>query len=185
MSHDIEGWFDYALLYSEMVRRARPGGILVEVGSWHGRSFLYLARRAIEANKGLVCVSVDHGLGAPEIKHKMPPEGTVAPILTRNVFQRGFTREVVQMVAPSKLAARLFAPGSLEFVFIDASHDYASVKEDISLWFPLVRAGGVLAGHDYQPHPEGGGHPGVAQAVLERFGECQCLWASSCWMVEV
>lgn len=39
--------------------------------------------------------------------------------------------------------------GTFEFVYIDADHSYASVKADLEAWFPLVKPGGVMAGHDY------------------------------------
>jgi predicted O-methyltransferase YrrM len=39
--------------------------------------------------------------------------------------------------------------GSFDFVYIDARHDYASALEDIRDWWPKVRRGGILAGHDY------------------------------------
>lgn len=51
-----------------------------------------------------------------------------------------------------------------EVVFIDALHDYESVKQDIALWWPLVREGGYLCGHDYQHR-----FPGVMRAVAEAF----------------
>jgi len=37
----------------------------------------------------------------------------------------------------------------LDFVYIDAAHDYRSVRADIMAWLPLVRSGGILAGHDW------------------------------------
>lgn len=49
----------------------------------------------------------------------------------------------------SQAAAELIKDESLDFVYIDANHKYDFVKEDIDLWFPKVRKGGVLAGHDY------------------------------------
>jgi hypothetical protein len=44
---------------------------------------------------------------------------------------------------------KLFPDESLDFVFIDANHTYKSVCEDIGLWYPKVKSGGILMGHDY------------------------------------
>lgn len=49
----------------------------------------------------------------------------------------------------SQNAVELFEDESLDFVYIDANHKYEYVKQDISLWYPKVRKGGILAGHDY------------------------------------
>jgi len=46
-------------------------------------------------------------------------------------------------------AARDIPDGALDFVYIDADHDYRSCREDIEAWFPKVRHGGIVAGHDY------------------------------------
>jgi hypothetical protein len=50
----------------------------------------------------------------------------------------------------------------LDFVYIDGNHDYEFVIDDISTYFPLLKEGGILAGHDYTD-----GWPGVIQAVDE------------------
>jgi len=60
-------------------------------------------------------------------------------------------------------AANDFKAGSLDFVFIDANHTYESVKQDIEAWFPKVRKGGVISGHDYCVYQDFG----VIQAVDE------------------
>ncbi|GMI37667.1 hypothetical protein TrCOL_g8544 [Triparma columacea] len=68
--------------------------------------------------------------------------------------------EAMEAVAPHKervkvcrgtsaTCAPLVEDGSLDFVYIDARHDRASVAEDLRLWWPKLRAGGILAGHDY------------------------------------
>lgn len=51
----------------------------------------------------------------------------------------------------------------LDFVYIDAEHDYESVKQDIELWWPNVVEGGIFGGHDYLNETT----PGVRQAVNE------------------
>jgi hypothetical protein len=49
----------------------------------------------------------------------------------------------------SASAANLFQDESLDFVYIDAAHDYENVKKDVEVWFPKVKVGGIIAGHDY------------------------------------
>lgn len=65
-------------------------------------------------------------------------------------------------------AAELFPEQYFDLVFIDADHSYESIKQDIHLWKPLVRKGGILSGHDYKA---GGKFPfwGVKVAVDEIF----------------
>ena len=50
----------------------------------------------------------------------------------------------------SVAAARQFADRSLDFVYIDANHDFLHVTQDIAAWSPKVRKGGILAGHDFR-----------------------------------
>lgn len=75
----------------------------------------------------------------------------------------------------SEEAAREIADAALDFVYLDARHDYASVKEDIALWYPKVRPGGVLAGHDYLEGKIGDTIFGVKPAVDEFVRE-KGLW---------
>jgi hypothetical protein len=73
------------------------------------------------------------------------------------------------MRRPSVEAAALFEHESLDFVFIDANHAYEYVRDDIAAWAPVVRRGGMVAGHDYKPEgQERKPLPfGVIQAVTE------------------
>lgn len=69
-------------------------------------------------------------------------------------------RVEIQRCTSEEAARRCRAP--LDFVHIDANHDYKHVEQDIDLWWPHVRRGGILAGHDV-----GDQYPGVLQAVRE------------------
>jgi predicted O-methyltransferase YrrM len=66
-------------------------------------------------------------------------------------------------------AVRCFADGSLDFVYLDARHDYLSIKEDIELWYRKLKKGGILAGHDYLDGVIANTYFGVKQAVNEKF----------------
>jgi predicted O-methyltransferase YrrM len=73
-------------------------------------------------------------------------------------------------------AAATYEDSSLDFVFIDADHSYESVREDIIAWWPKVKAGGIISGHDYHM-----GAPGVINASNELFGYVRVT--GSCWWV--
>ena len=46
-------------------------------------------------------------------------------------------------------ASRTVPDESLDYVYVDARHDYCATYEDIDLWWPKLKPGGILAGHDY------------------------------------
>lgn len=73
----------------------------------------------------------------------------------------------------------------VDFVFVDAGHDYESVRQDIALWWPKVRAGGVLCGHDYNGRSDRKGVFGVKRAVDEAFPEgVKADKASLVWWIQ-
>ena len=66
-------------------------------------------------------------------------------------------------------ASERLHPETLDFVYLDARHDRASVTEDLETWWPIVRPGGVIAGHDYLDGVLPAGVFGVRGAVDEFF----------------
>lgn len=67
----------------------------------------------------------------------------------------------------SEQATILLADRLLDFAFIDAEHTYECVRQDCGLWFPKVREGGLLCGHDYDGKGDRSGKFGVKRAVDE------------------
>lgn len=62
-----------------------------------------------------------------------------------------------------------FEDGYFDFCYLDAAHDYQSIKEDLAAWWPKIKSGGILSGHDWFPdHRVWRGEPvGVYKAVAE------------------
>jgi predicted O-methyltransferase YrrM len=71
-------------------------------------------------------------------------------------------------------ACKLYQDNSLDFVFIDASHEYQDVKEDIINWLPKVKIGGIIAGHDI-------GSPEVGKAVVEVLNKVSAAFEYDVW----
>lgn len=146
-------------------RDAPVEGPLLEVGSYLGKSTLYLAAAARE-RKGLV-VTVDHHRGSeehqPGWEYHDPSfvDGATGRIDTLPGFRRtiaaaGVEDVVVAVVARAETLAGLWAR-PLAFVFLDGSHTDESAQRDYECWAPHVAAGGVLAIHDVFPDPADGG----------------------------
>ncbi len=76
-------------------------------------------------------------------------------------------RRRLMMRMDSLTAATHVADGSLDFVFIDANHICEAVKADIHAWWPKIRSGGILSGHDYGCRRDRRGIWGVSRAANE------------------
>ncbi len=74
---------------------------------------------------------------------------------------------VLMKRATSAMAVGAFPDSFFDFVYLDAGHVFKSIQEDISLWWPKVRQGGILAGHDYLDGVIQGVDYGVKRAVDE------------------
>ncbi len=153
-----------AALYELACETAAIGPAL-EIGSYCGKSTLYLAAAA-EKHGGLV-YAVDHHRGSEE---HQPGEEYHDPELyraedgvmdtfvefRRTLRRAGLEDYVVPIVAPSARVARYWNT-PLGLVFIDGGHSEEAAQTDYRAWAPRVAPGGVLAIHDIFPNPADGG----------------------------
>lgn len=164
---------------------------LAETGVEVGVKVGIFSETILEAWAGRRLISVDPWLEGPpddpdqstQAEHDRFYEETV-----ERLRKFGDRSEIWRMTSVE--AASQIEPKSLDFVYIDARHDYLSVKEDLEHWFEKVRPGGVFAGHDYYNTPQPSFR--VKQAVDEFFGARGLLvkatysegrWAT--WVVEI
>lgn len=145
---NIHGWFNYEELYSEMVLRYPSGSHFIEIGSWVGRSACYLGVEIVNSGKDIKLDCVDTWLGAPELlDEEVVKNGTLYSDFIKNIEP---LKDVIKPVRlTSTQASYLYSDGSLDFVFIDADHTKEGFSADLLCWYPKVKSGGVIAGHDY------------------------------------
>lgn len=68
----------------------------------------------------------------------------------------------VEFIRKKSVEAANYIYSGLDFVYIDGNHTYEDVSQEIKLYYPKIKKGGIIGGHDYD-----GGHLGVCRAVNE------------------
>lgn len=135
--------------------RLAAGRDVLEIGSWKGRSTIWMARTA----RSVVAVDTFDGRGTFD----------VVDIDTFDEFAANLKRYGVDEKVGVLNGESVFWMGQLrethqfDLIFIDGSHDYESVKADAEAALLVLRDGGLLVFHDYQSTAD----PGVTQAVDE------------------
>ncbi len=166
----IQGWFDFQKFYFDLIDQSKDGYHIVEVGTWKGKSAAYLAVEIINSKKQIKFDCVDTWNGSEEHKDKASP--FYEPLLEQaddlyNHFLNNI-KPVKSVINPIRLssidAAVKYKDNSLNCVFLDAAHDYNSICQDINIWLPKVKGGGILAGHDIRHEP-------IQKAVTEAFND--------------
>lgn len=93
-------------------------------------------------------------------------------------WMRGFDN-VTKIKSKSVDASHTFSDGFFDFVYVDAAHDYNSVKDDIEHWIHKVKKGGILGGHDYSPVQLGNE---VIKAINDTIGKPDKVYEDSSWI---
>jgi len=159
----IQGWFNYNILFDSMVN-AYDNAVFVEIGTWKGRSAVYMGEKIKESGKKIKFFTVDTFDSTPDNDHFMYLDvNDLYDTALKNIEP---VKEFVNVIkGRSDDVYSQFENESVDFLFIDGSHAYEAIKKDIELWYPKIKIGGVIGGHDYdQPTC------GVKQAVDEYFG---------------
>lgn len=156
----IQGWMERTEL-EWLAARAAGLGLVVEFGSWRGRSSVALA-----SAKRLLCI--DTWEGSDEAAHASLLASGVNPWVEwwRNLHDyphvTPYRLDLDDAYAVGLLCGIVADEGGADMVFVDAAHDYESVRRDIQTAMRLLKPGGLLCGHDYS-----GSWPDVRRAVDE------------------
>lgn len=156
---------DEGLLLHQVALERLPYGPALEIGSYCGKSAIYLGAAAKQL--GGVVFSVDHHRGSEEnqlgwehhdqtlVDPELKQMDTL-PTFRRTLALAGLEEQVVAIVGTSATVARYWRT-PLALLFIDGGHAEELAQADYSDWAPWVMPGGVLAIHDVFPDPADGG----------------------------
>jgi predicted O-methyltransferase YrrM len=147
---DVEGWMTdgQARLLWDSARRVAPGGRIVEIGSFRGRSMVVLARAA-EPTVELVAIDPHAGndRGPQEIDGFVDEAAEDHDVFNANLEKAG-VRDRVRHVRAFSDAAHGDVDDPIDLLYIDGAHRYAPARTDIKEWGARVSDGGTMLIHD-------------------------------------
>jgi hypothetical protein len=167
---DVPGWFHrtdqdlFTWILGNRLAGLAPGGDLVELGTFLGRSAIHMGRFLREGEKLIVCDLFGLPVDEPVMSRSARAFYSTP---TREQFERNYRlfrpEPPVVVQAPTSAILQHVAPRSCRFVHIDASHEYTQVRADLLAAGELLVRGGVVAVDDYRSEHT----PGTAAAVWE------------------
>lgn len=178
----LQGWSDFVGYYRDMVAEASDGAVFAEVGIWKGRSTIAMGEFIRESGKSIHFTAVDHFLGSAEHQEELSETGiSLQDEFLYHHAAAGLDDIVHLLALPSVAAAVMTADQSCDFIYLDASHDHANVTQDLAAWWPKVKDGGTLSGHDWSAS-----WPGVVSAVKQFADEnnLKITTYGSTWIIE-
>lgn len=180
---DIQGWFDFQIIYDRIASGVDPDGTVVELGVWKGKSLIYLANRILAEKKPSVrVVGIDSfigdGWGGYDNIIRLDREAGEH----RSIYQQCLDNVSALCEKPPEIivsdsieAAARFADDSVDFVFVDDNHTPAHVEKEILAWLPKIKRPRFIAGHDYD---------GPLSAVVDHLFPNRDIWGKT-WLAEV
>lgn len=158
---------DEGLALYEAASAVAADGPFLEVGSYCGKSAVYLGAAARLA--GRVLFALDHHRGSeenqagwehhdPDLADPDTKKMDTLPIFRRTIHDSGLEPTVVALVGDSATVGSVWTT-PLALLFIDGGHGHEPAHRDYETWVPHVAVGGTLLIHDVFPNPADGGRP--------------------------
>lgn len=158
---------DEGLALHDAAKGVEVDGPFLEVGSYCGKSGIYIGSAAKERHR--VLFALDHHRGSeenqagwewhePDLVDPAVDKMDTLPLFRRTIHDAGLEGTVVALVGDSPTVGSVWAT-PLALLFIDGGHGHDPAHRDYEIWVPHVVVGGRLLIHDVFPNPDDGGRP--------------------------
>ena len=142
----------------------KKGDLVVEVGSWKGKSSLVIASVCKEKGASLICIDTFRGSESSELHYREALDVGVQKFMSDNIEKNLAGLPVKYIIQNSLEAHKLIKSNSLAFCFIDGDHRSPVIGQDLNNYWPKVKTGGLFVIHDYNT-----ACPDVTEAVNLKF----------------
>lgn len=176
MPLDMQGWLTSdSPVFAKLIEEAKPK-LIVEVGTWKGRSAVHMAKECLKYTDDFEIVCIDTWLGSVEhwtgvdtnltLENFKNGRPNIYEQFLSNVVHNDLEKYITPFPIDSVNGALTLQRLGIEadIIYIDAGHEYLSVKCDLYEYSKVVRAGGCILGDDFFHGP-------VASAAYDTFGD--------------
>ena len=173
---DIQGWDFEHHSFQKFIREYQPK-LIVEVGTWKGASAIHMAKKCKELYDDFEIVCIDTFLGSRDMWDRSVYDFDFfmgRPLIYEqfiaNVVHSGYTNNITPFPIDSQNGFLTLKKLNItpDLIYIDAGHDYRSVKYDLENYSTILKQGGILIGDDY-------GYKDVEKAAHEVFGQVNII----------
>lgn len=174
MPLDLQGWNGEGQVFEDLVKWTKPE-LIIEVGTWKGQSSFSMMDTAKKIGLDTKMYCVDTWLGGVEMWHGNMPQTwngstyekekwtderdlrlkngypSIYYQFISNVIHKGYTDRIIPFPQTSTIAWKWFYMKEIkaDLIYIDASHEYNDVVQDLNLYWKILKPGGYMFGDDY------------------------------------
>lgn len=183
--------YEDAIILNRLIcEYAKPKMVVFELGTYTGRASLTMLPHIRQMEGKLFCVDWFKGNPTAQAMINLSyANHNILDIFINNIKEAGYEDCVSILVGTTDKVVSIIANESADIIFIDADHRYSYVKNDLLNWYPKLKPGGLICGHDFEKHLSecdltqvlemgendfvDGNHYGVIRAVSEFFPDVQ------------
>lgn len=174
MEVNAQGWASTSPVFEEIIQEIKPK-LIVEVGTWKGASAIHMAQTMLKYYDDFEILCIDTFLGS--VEHWVDQQGSLfggikngRPMVYEQFLSNVVHFQLTDYITPlpidsingSEILAKLGVQPDL--IYIDAAHDYVSVRNDLTNYATCLRPGGYLLGDDWFHEP-------IKRAAWDTFGK--------------
>ncbi|MBU1343732.1 MAG: class I SAM-dependent methyltransferase [Proteobacteria bacterium] len=134
-------------------KQSKPGMVVIELGSYTGKSSISMLPVIAQNNGRLYCVDWFKGMpcSTEDIQWSYK-EHNILDIFLNRIKDEGYEKNTITLIGRTDEVCDVIGDNVADLIFIDADHRYENVRKDILKWYPKLKNNGVLCGHDYLKH---------------------------------
>lgn len=179
---NIEGWFNFQQIYADAVSGVGDGSYFVEIGAYQGKSTVYMAVEILNSGKKIKFDTIDIWDNYKE-NNSFSNFRCINGVETYQIFLKNIepVKNYINIVRGDSIeVSKNYLDKSVDFLYVDGSHDYEHLKKELKVWIPKMKIGGIMSGHDY----ESSGWRSVVDAVNETFDKekIKTIGGNSWWI---